>query len=53
MRGASRPQSRGVVAWSDPRGARRPPSCRRREASFLVIRTGQLPLLRLLRPAGW
>ena len=32
--------SRGVAPGSDPRGARRPPSRLRREASFLLIRGG-------------
>jgi len=40
--GPALPESRGVAPWSDPRGARRPPSCHRTEASFLPIRAGHL-----------
>ena len=36
--------ARGVAPCSDPRAARRPPSCRRREASFLLIRAGHLSI---------
>jgi len=42
--GPALPESRGVAPCSDPRAARRPPSCLRREASFLLIRAGHLSI---------